>query len=453
MKEGKLYIRTVRELILTVAMMFLWLGMSGQKHLYPGYTVTCLPGAPGGYYLMSVQKPNVTATNSASYNMILDSKGDVVYFKRFSAAQKTGDFKVQPDGRFSYFSKGRHYLLDGRFVIVDSVSCGDSLTPDSHELQVLPNGNYLILATENIVMDLSRYRWFKKKRLEGSTTATVQSGVILELDRHRNVVFRWRARDHFHFAEVDTFYLYDPEKVDWTHFNAVQKDTRGNYLLSVRNFNEVTLINGRNGSIVWRLGGKKNQFTFINDTLFIGQHQPRLVGPAAVLLYDNGRAVHPFHPASAKLYKLDTKKRTTNLDWEFTKSLEAHSSIGWGNVQSITSQHYLVNYGNSNSLPELFEVIGKSGKAVMTVCFSDSLRSFRVYHYTQVPITLARPVITSFVKDGVTWLDAGAGGGEYYWSDGSTGRMIQAKGRSSYFVWTALSDGGYIVSKPFMVQR
>jgi len=58
----------------------------------------------------------------------------------------------------------------------------------------------------------------------------------------KNVVFEWHTREHFDFLDVDTFFISDPTKVDWTHVNSLHADKDGNYILSVRHFNEVTKI-------------------------------------------------------------------------------------------------------------------------------------------------------------------------------------------------------------------
>ena len=99
-----------------------------------------------------------------------------------------------------------------------------------------------------------------------------------EQDANKNVVFEWHSKDYFNFTEVDTMRLLNPANVDWTHFNAVELDDDGNILVSVRHFNEITKVNRSTGAVMWRLGGKMNQFTFTNDsTQFIGQHDIRRI--------------------------------------------------------------------------------------------------------------------------------------------------------------------------------
>ena len=64
--------------------------------------------------------------------------------------------------------------------------------------------------------------------------------------------------------------------VDYAHGNAIEVDGDGNLILSSRHFSEVTKINRLSGEIMWRWGGKNNQFTFIGDsTGFSYQHTIR----------------------------------------------------------------------------------------------------------------------------------------------------------------------------------
>jgi len=69
----------------------------------------------------------------------------------------------------------------------------------------------------------------------------------------------------------------------------ISYDNDGNLLISSRHLDEITKINRTTGSIIWRLGGKNNQFAFPNDSLgFSHQHAIRRIGNENILLFDNG---------------------------------------------------------------------------------------------------------------------------------------------------------------------
>lgn len=61
--------------------------------------------------------------------------------------------------------------------------------------------------------------------------------------------------------------------------NSIEKDDLGNYLISSRYLCTVFYISGKDGSIIWRLNGKENEFQlegFYDDFGFAFQHHVRI---------------------------------------------------------------------------------------------------------------------------------------------------------------------------------
>ena len=230
----------------------------------PPYVAEDFGEVEQGYYFMT---PNYFqgASNDLSEAVILDGRGNVVFHQ---PVPYVSDFRVWPNGRMSYAARGKHVLLDGGFMLVDSVSCANGVTNDLHELRILANGNYLVLGSEEITMDLSGYTCFQNGTAAGSPTAIVEAAVIQELNAAQDLVWEWHAIDHFDFLDVDTTRLNNPNNVDWTHSNALELDTDGNVLLSSRHFNEITKIDRNTGEVIWRLGGVQNDFGFGSDPGF-----------------------------------------------------------------------------------------------------------------------------------------------------------------------------------------
>ena len=70
--------------------------------------------------------------------------------------------------------------------------------------------------------------------------------------------------------------------------------SEGNLIISTRNFNEITKISRQTGEIIWRLGGEKNQFQFINDNRGFGrQHSARVLSNGNLAIFDNGHKLIP----------------------------------------------------------------------------------------------------------------------------------------------------------------
>src|SRR6185295_15203514 len=120
----------------------------------------------------------------------------------------------------------------------------------------------------------------------GKTKATVTGNLVQELDASKNVVFQWRSFDYFQITDATHENLLT-SPIDYVHANALELDNDGNILLSSRHLDEITKINRMTGAIIWRWGGKNNQFAFVNDAAlgFSHQHAIRRLPNGNVTLY------------------------------------------------------------------------------------------------------------------------------------------------------------------------
>ncbi len=436
--------------VLLIFLSFLHVATSSAQ-LYPPFQVQVADTAATGYYfLCPIKVPNPGGAFPATH-LILDGKGQVVYFRKFPAGVVSSDFKIQPNGWMSYSVGARFLFMDSTFTVVDSAVAQNGLLPDGHDIQVLPNGNYLILGNENVTMDLSAYPYFNPNgNSPGSAAATVRSGVVQELDPAKNVVFEWHAADHYDFADVDPRYLGNPNNVDWTHYNAVELDADGNILVSSRHFNEITKISRADSSVIWRLGGKANQFDFINDSLaFFGQHDARRIANGHLTLFDNGAGTSPVHPAAAKEYRLDEAAMTAELVWKYVENPQVFSSA-LGGVQRLDNGNTVINYGLYGNQNVLFNVVDSLGNKVFEVQFDDSLASYRSFYYPDLPWTLDRPQVTCLQNGDTLSLQAESGHAAYRWSTGANGPSLAVSAPGTYSVFVPKGKG-WVSSEPFVV--
>ena len=235
--------------------------------------------------------------------------------------------------------RGGFYELDSSYAILDSFFCGNGYETDDHELQLLPNGHALLIGLDPEDVDMS----FVVPG--GYPFATVIGDVIQELDQNQNVVFQWRTFDHFQITDATHEDLLAPT-IDYAHVNAIDVDTDGNLLISSRHLDEITKIDRQTGNIIWRLGGKNNQFTFVNDPIrFSYQHCIRRTPTGTLTLFDDGD-YHTPRFSRAVEYSMDEQAQSVTLTWQFRHSpmcmlfrwvlsnafpMEIHSSVGvWG---------------------------------------------------------------------------------------------------------------------------
>ena len=412
--------------------------------------------ASAGYYFCVPYKLDPPYDYDHSLT-ILDNYGRLVYYNvndDGGLMDTPVGFMIQSNGMMSYFSvnNAKYYIMDSTFTVIDSISAVNGYGTDPHEMRILTNGHYLLLAIETMQMDLSSYSWFgPNHNLPGSSEAQVLGSVIQEFDENKNLIFEWRAFDHFNFQDVDSVWLNSPTIVDWTHSNALEMDFDGNILLSSRHLNEITKINRQNGSVIWRLGGKNNQFDFINDNIgFTGQHDIRRKQNGNITLWDNGQYTTP-PVARALEYQIDETQMTVNLVWEFINDINMYSAA-MGNVQQLTNGNRLIDFGFAE--PEgypLFSVVKPDYSKVLEVFAPEGYGSYRAFNYQELPWELQRPEITCEEQDGTFYLVAEPGHPEYHWTNGATTQSIEILYTGDYQVFVPYGDNGYLSSEIFTV--
>jgi hypothetical protein len=135
---------------------------------------------------------------------------------------------------------------------------------------------------------------------------------------------------------------------------------------------EITKINRFDsvGTIIWRLGGKHNQFTFVNDSIhFSHQHAIRRIANGHLTLFDNGNYGHfvatvydtnydsSVTPpqisidtntnqtyARACEYDLDVNNMTATLVWHYDHDSTIKSNA-MGYVQRLPNGNTLISWG------------------------------------------------------------------------------------------------------------
>lgn len=433
--------------MLRYILFFVFFSFNAFSQNIPAYTFTTYDTTVTGYYFLS----SIKLGNPAGYTsaqLVLDAKGGILYFKTHPSYQRADDFKLQPNGKMTYFSNNKFCILDSTFTVVDSVSCIGYVT-DGHDLQITYNDHYLLLGLKDSVMDLTSYHYFNHNGSIGSPNATVTGNIIQELDTGKNLIFQWSTFDHFMFSDVSIFWLSDPSLVDWTHCNAVELDMDGNILLSTRHFNEITKIDHLSGNIIWRMGGNQNEFVFLNDSLvFRGQHDIRRIGNGHLTLFDNGRYFFS-HGARGVEYALDEINKIATLTWSYTRD-PGMFSVATGNMQRVNDGRSLIDFGALLNHNICFALIDSSNNTLSELSFADSSISYRAFFYPQLPWGLYRPQINCFALGSSYYLEPAGNYSDYLWSNGLTTSSIEITDTGTYYVFVPYGEG-FIKSEIFTV--
>jgi hypothetical protein len=300
--------------------------------------------------------------------MILDANGTLIWTSH--PAGQTYDLMVQQyqgeqyltywlgDDAVAGHGAGTYYMLDSSYKEVAQFKAGNKLDGDLHEFRLTDRGTALLTVYQIIPGDLSA---FKDKPGKGF----IWDGVVQEIELDTgNVVFQWRASEHYNFtdtySEIGDRGDVEERAFDWFHINSIEKDHKGNYLVSARYTHSLTYIDGKTGEIIWILGGKRNMFQDLSKgkaTNFGWQHDARWHDNyTTISLFDNGAECGHYTSEYSRGLKLavNTEKMTVELMREYIHPNKMHG-CSQGSTQVLPSGNVLVGYGFSGAYTEYEE--------------------------------------------------------------------------------------------------
>ncbi|MCX6152373.1 MAG: aryl-sulfate sulfotransferase [Ignavibacteriales bacterium] len=351
---------------------------------FPEIHIDTVNNPAPGYLFLTVSRD---VAGIGNYNMILDNSGRPV--KYIKENHFSYDFKVQPNNLLSYgdikeehwYAGGgetTHKILDSNLTVVDSFRCGNGYVADSHDFQLLPNGHALLFGYDLQPIDMS-------KIVEGGDPgAFVAGSIVQEIDAQKNVVFEWRSWDHIPITE--SYVNLRSSAFDYIHINAIELDSDGNILVSCRQTSQVLKLDRTTGEIIWRLGGKQNQFTFINENelntpnYFSFQHCVRRLANGHLSLFDNGNQHTPGYSRAVE-YELDEQNKIATLVWEYRHSPDVFASSR-GSVQRLPNGNTLIGWGSSSEAKKLAVTeVTPDKKVVFELSLPLKLSSYRAYRF------------------------------------------------------------------------
>ena len=296
-------------------------------------------GAGEGYIFLS----NFVIDRSRSGNfewpflLILDNQGEPVFYRQLTTGGTAFGFTKQAGGELTYAQTWIGYhVLDNTYTEVTTYTAGNGYPPDIHDFQLRPDGRALLMIYDAQFVDMSQI-------VEGGDPDAVVIGLVIqEVDADNNVLFQWRSWDHIPIT--DTTEDLTRSEIDYVHGNSVDWDYDGNLIISSRYLDEVTKIDRDTGDVIWRLGGKGNQFTFIDSgEPFFDQHDARRLENGHLTLYDNRSAPDSTYSRGVE-YELDVEAMTARRVWEY-RSTDDTASFAMGNVQRLPNGNSVIGWG------------------------------------------------------------------------------------------------------------
>ncbi|MEA3334718.1 MAG: aryl-sulfate sulfotransferase [Chloroflexota bacterium] len=324
---------------------------------FPNISVT-VPASNTAEGLILVSHMTFRFWEDRTFLLILDDQGEPVYYKASTPGKMLWDFQKQPNGMLSYYDQVTHlhHVMNADYQEVGTYRPGNGYWGDFHDFWLSPGGDSMYLIYDEQQIDMSQIV------PGGVPTATVIGLIVQELDPSRNVVFEWRSWDHFNIT--DTTVSLTAPTIRYVHGNALERDLDGNILISSRNLDEITKIDRQTGEMIWRFGGKNNQFTVLNDHRpFSHQHDIVVLPNGHYTLFDNGNDLDP--PYSRGLeYELDEAARTARVVDSYRHTPDIFA-MGMGSTRRLPNGNLIIGWGANLTVLTEFRPDGSTALEMM----------------------------------------------------------------------------------------
>lgn len=340
---------------------------------FPTYTIDSTNNPSEGYFFMG---PMPMSGNKPGYLIIMDNYGTPIFYRK--TTMKTYCFQPYPNGYLAFFEGPlqKYVVMDSSYQFIDTVGCVNCDRFDLHEFRITEEGHYLLAGKKYRTVDMSLL-------VEGGQPeATIEDYVIQEFDADKFLVFEWNTADHFDILDAVEDVDLTVSSIDPSNFNSIEVESDTSLLLSFAHMNEITKIDRRTGEIIWRMGGKNNQFAFINDTRpYTRQHDVRRLANGNITVFDNGTFSDPFYSRGVE-YEVDEVAMTATMVWEYDRYEDVQSTHK-GNVQRLSNGNTVINWGGLGDDPAIPSVteLDPDGNVVHEVSFPQCDGSYRILKF------------------------------------------------------------------------
>lgn len=259
-----------------------------------------------------------------------------------------------------------------------------------HDVEPLPNGNVLLLVRERQSWDSAFAAGRIPQRITENAVWTERIVEVKPVDRRSgDVIWEWKAWDHLvqdvnparaNYGDVAALRSRidintGPVTADWLHMNSIRYNAaRDEILVSMRNMNEVIVIDRKTGDIVYRWGNAVNyragdtadrKLYVQHDARWIGEGMP---GAGNILIFNNGRGrgdssystieevIPPLGIDGRYITEATAPFGPSTSTWSFQAPLNTHfyATIG-GSATRLRNGNTLVCLDPSGSFVEITE--------------------------------------------------------------------------------------------------
>jgi len=319
----------------------------------------------------------ITGKAGSSYGaLIVDALGQPVWFKP-EAKLTAMNLRVQRHKGKPVITWYEGDVLGGYggdFIVADQgyreiarVKAGHGEHGDLHEFLLTSRGTALITIYSNIPADLTS--------VGGPSAGQITEGVIQEIDVPTGkVLAEWRSSKHI---GLDESFLPSVKNgvADYFHLNSVGVDTDGHLLVSARHTCAIYKLHRRTGAVLWRLGGKRSDFTIVAGAEFSFQHDVRRHPDGTLTIFDNNAAA-PTAMTHARPIRLalDMSAMTARLVAEYQPD---NPRVAWamGNLEQLPDGGAFVGWGTAGAFTEF----GPDGTVRFDAALADGSVTYRAF--------------------------------------------------------------------------
>ena len=320
-----------------------------------------------------------------SGTVIADNRGRILWYHEVPSGLEATDFRTQTyhgkpvltwwQGTISKagIGRGTYVVYDASYKPLATVKAAHGLDGDLHEFQLTPRGTAYITVYHEVPADLTS--------VGGPKDGYVEDSIVQELDiKTGKVVFEWHSVGHVPFTESiqanrePALHATKKRPLDYFHINSIADGPGGTILISGRNTSALYLLR-RDGSIAWRLGGKRSDFGPPSAVKMRYQHNARFHGPTTISFFDNGAIPKEEPFTRALVLKIDPETKTARIVKAFVHP-KKFSSPFEGSMELMPDGGAFVGWGGIRKVTEFAP--GGNVRFQMTLPYGDTYRGFRL---------------------------------------------------------------------------
>jgi hypothetical protein len=229
----------------------------------------------------------------------------------------------------------------------------------------------------------------------GPADATLLDSGVQEIDLESGeVVFEWLASDHIDMAE--SYRQLEPPGsatpwFDHFHANGISVDVDGDLLVSGRHTWAVYKIGRRDGSVRWRLGGRRSDFRLDEDAAFAWQHHVTARPDSSITLFDNRNGPSSSLGESRGIHlDVDLAQREVSLRHEY-RHPEALRASSQGSMQLLDDGRAFLGWGSVDR----FSGFDGRGQLRFDGRLGEHDQSYRAFHQPWSGQPLSPPDLTA----------------------------------------------------------